>query len=124
MATVTCARYPHCETPSFAMRNYAAPQQRNFPHCDIGVFSCGRPAWSALLLDSTVLVWRFDRRAEDNDMHKDLNPAAAPATGPAGTSLPAKLDAFWMPFTASRQFKSKPCLLAKAKDMHYWMPEG
>ena len=56
-------------------------------------------------------------------MHKDLNPAAAPAATPsAGT--PAKLDAFWMPFTASRQFKSAPRLLAKAKDMHYWTPEG
>jgi beta-alanine--pyruvate transaminase len=56
-------------------------------------------------------------------MHKDPNPAAAPAATPsAGT--PAKLDAFWMPFTASRQFKSAPRLLAKAKDMHYWTPEG
>ena len=25
-----------------------------------------------------------------------------------------------MPFTANRQFKSAPRLLAKAKDMHYW----
>jgi beta-alanine--pyruvate transaminase len=29
-----------------------------------------------------------------------------------------------MPFTASRQFKSAPRLLAKAKDMHFWTPEG
>ncbi|HSC62625.1 MAG TPA: aminotransferase class III-fold pyridoxal phosphate-dependent enzyme, partial [Caldimonas sp.] len=29
-----------------------------------------------------------------------------------------------MPFTASRQFKSAPRLLAKAKDMHYWTPDG
>ncbi|QBK06360.1 aspartate aminotransferase family protein [Hylemonella gracilis] len=34
------------------------------------------------------------------------------------------MDAFWMPFTASRQFKSAPRLLAKAKDMHFWTPEG
>jgi beta-alanine--pyruvate transaminase len=35
-----------------------------------------------------------------------------------------QLDAFWMPFTANRQFKSKPRLLARAKGMHYWTPEG
>ena len=58
-------------------------------------------------------------------MHKDLNPAAAPTPGSMPTaSAPASLDAFWMPFTASRQFKSAPRMLAKAKDMHYWTPEG
>jgi len=34
------------------------------------------------------------------------------------------LEAFWMPFTANRQFKSNPRLLAAAKDMHYFTPEG
>ncbi len=34
------------------------------------------------------------------------------------------LEAFWMPFTANRQFKAKPRLLAKASGMHYWTPEG
>jgi len=34
------------------------------------------------------------------------------------------LDAYWMPFTANRQFKAAPRLLAKAKGMHYWTPEG
>ena len=34
------------------------------------------------------------------------------------------LDAFWMPFTANRQFKSKPRLLARAEGMHYWTPDG
>jgi beta-alanine--pyruvate transaminase len=57
-------------------------------------------------------------------MHKDHNPAAAATTAPAGGALSADLDAFWMPFTASRQFKSAPRLLARAKDMHYWTPEG
>ena len=57
-------------------------------------------------------------------MHKDPNPAAAPASGTPAAAAPEKLDAFWMPFTASRQFKSAPRLLAKAKDMHYWTPEG
>ena len=57
-------------------------------------------------------------------MHKDLNPAAAPAATPSNSPVSDRLDAFWMPFTASRQFKSAPRLLAKAKDMHYWTPEG
>src|SRR5664279_2723675 len=58
-------------------------------------------------------------------MHKDPNPAAAP-TAPATTGPGGQLDmdAYWMPFTASRQFKSAPRLLAKAKDMHYWTPDG
>jgi beta-alanine--pyruvate transaminase len=64
------------------------------------------------------------QRAEEKDMHKDLNPAAAPTSAPARGALSANLDAYWMPFTASRQFKAAPRLLAKAKDMHYWTPEG
>ena len=34
------------------------------------------------------------------------------------------MDAFWMPFTANRDFKQAPRMLSKAKDMHYWTPEG
>jgi beta-alanine--pyruvate transaminase len=34
------------------------------------------------------------------------------------------LDAHWMPFTANRQFKQAPRLLARAEGMHYWTPEG
>jgi len=34
------------------------------------------------------------------------------------------LDAYWMPFTANREFKQSPRLVAKARDMHYWTPEG
>lgn len=30
------------------------------------------------------------------------------------------LDAYWMPFTANRQFKKSPRLLAKSSGMHYW----
>ncbi|HET9694200.1 MAG TPA: aminotransferase class III-fold pyridoxal phosphate-dependent enzyme, partial [Steroidobacteraceae bacterium] len=36
----------------------------------------------------------------------------------------ADLEAFWMPFTANRQFKASPRLLARAEGMHYWTPEG
>lgn len=34
------------------------------------------------------------------------------------------LSAFWMPFTANRQFKAEPRLLAGAKGMYYRTPEG
>ncbi|HET7203641.1 MAG TPA: aspartate aminotransferase family protein [Steroidobacteraceae bacterium] len=40
-------------------------------------------------------------------------------------SLPrSDLEAFWMPFTANRQFKANPRLLARAEGMHYWTPDG
>ncbi|HSN72935.1 MAG TPA: aspartate aminotransferase family protein, partial [Steroidobacteraceae bacterium] len=35
-----------------------------------------------------------------------------------------QLEAFWMPFTANRQFKSQPRLLARAEGMHYWTHDG
>ena len=35
-----------------------------------------------------------------------------------------EMEAFWMPFTANRQFKANPRMLAKAEGMHYWTPEG
>ncbi len=35
-----------------------------------------------------------------------------------------ELDAFWMPFTANRQFKSKPRMLVRAEGMHYWTDDG
>jgi beta-alanine--pyruvate transaminase len=34
------------------------------------------------------------------------------------------LDAFWMPFTANRQFKANPRLLVRADGMHYWTDDG
>ncbi|HMX11173.1 MAG TPA: aminotransferase class III-fold pyridoxal phosphate-dependent enzyme, partial [Burkholderiaceae bacterium] len=34
------------------------------------------------------------------------------------------LDAFWMPFTANRQFKKAPRLLQRAEGMHYWTDDG
>jgi len=34
------------------------------------------------------------------------------------------LDAYWMPFTANRQFKSAPRLVSKAQGMHFTTPEG
>jgi beta-alanine--pyruvate transaminase len=34
------------------------------------------------------------------------------------------LSALWMPFTANRQFRKSPRLLARAEGMYYWTPEG
>jgi beta-alanine--pyruvate transaminase len=47
-------------------------------------------------------------------MNAKLSPA--PARG--------ELDAFWMPFTANRQFKANPRLLACADGMNYWTADG
>ncbi|HWW48871.1 MAG TPA: aspartate aminotransferase family protein [Xanthobacteraceae bacterium] len=40
------------------------------------------------------------------------------------SAVPNDLEAFWMPFTANRAFKSAPRLLAGAKDMHYITVDG
>ena len=34
------------------------------------------------------------------------------------------LDAYWMPFTANRQFKKAPRMLARSSGMHYWDDKG
>src|ERR1700690_858752 len=47
-------------------------------------------------------------------MNAKLSPA--PAKG--------ELDAFWMPFTANRQFKANPRMLARADGMSYWTADG
>lgn len=38
--------------------------------------------------------------------------------------MSSPLDAYWMPFTANRQFKKAPRLLARAEGMHYWTDDG
>ena len=37
---------------------------------------------------------------------------------------PNDLEAFWMPFTPNRSFKRRPRLIARAKGMHYYTPDG
>ncbi|WP_127558066.1 aspartate aminotransferase family protein [Saccharospirillum alexandrii] len=37
---------------------------------------------------------------------------------------PAQTDAFWMPFTANRQFKAEPRLMVGAEGMHYTTEDG
>ncbi|HUA76206.1 MAG TPA: aspartate aminotransferase family protein [Acetobacteraceae bacterium] len=48
-------------------------------------------------------------------MNARITPASAPASD---------LDAFWMPFTANRQFKGNPRLLSRAEGMYYWTADG
>src|SRR6476619_6845695 len=94
------------------------------------VFLCERPATGGrpgyFLLDSLFCRSHPKRSGPRRTrMHKDPNPAAAPSPAASGSGAGTlDMDAFWMPFTASRQCKSAPRLLAKAKDMHYWTPEG
>ncbi|MEO6436234.1 MAG: aminotransferase class III-fold pyridoxal phosphate-dependent enzyme, partial [Tepidisphaeraceae bacterium] len=37
---------------------------------------------------------------------------------------PADLEAYWMPFTANRQFKAKPRMMTKADGMYYTTDDG
>jgi len=39
-------------------------------------------------------------------------------------SAPNDLNAFWMPFTANRQFKKSPRMFVASKDMHYTTADG
>jgi len=42
----------------------------------------------------------------------------------AETARPNNLDSYWMPFTANRQFKAKPRLMASAEGMYYRSTDG
>lgn len=42
----------------------------------------------------------------------------------SSTVAPNDLSAFWMPFTANRQFKKNPRMFVAAKDMHYTTSDG
>ncbi|MBL8257107.1 MAG: aspartate aminotransferase family protein [Pseudoxanthomonas mexicana] len=59
-------------------------------------------------------------------MSADDTPSSALADHYARQNLeaPGSLDNFWMPFTANKQFKAKPRLLASASGMHYKDVDG
>lgn len=54
----------------------------------------------------------MNKKAMENIMSNRLN------------STPNDLRAFWMPFTANRQYKKEPRLFVGAKDMHYTTHDG
>ncbi len=54
-------------------------------------------------------------------MNKPVDPALMHAAESTGS---LKMDAYWMPFTANRQFKKSPRLLVRADRMHYWDHDG
>jgi len=56
-------------------------------------------------------------------MNKPIDPVLMQAAEQAGISR-QDLSAYWMPFTANRQFKSQPRLLTRAQGMHYWDDNG
>ena len=39
-------------------------------------------------------------------------------------AAPNDLDAWWLPFTANRSFKQRPRMVARAKGMYYYTPDG
>ena len=43
---------------------------------------------------------------------------------PVAASVPNDLQSYWIPFTPNRAFKAAPRMIARAKDMHYFTPEG
>ena len=53
-------------------------------------------------------------------MNKAIDPALMQAAEATGT----RLGAYWMPFTANRQFKKSPRLVTRAEGMHYWDEHG
>ena len=57
-------------------------------------------------------------------MNKAVDPALMQAAEATGSRLPPAMGAYWMPFTANRQFKQAPRLLTKAAGMHYWDDKG
>ena len=56
-------------------------------------------------------------------MNQSIDPAVL-SLRDEGAAHPHAMDAYWMPFTANRQFKKAPRLLAKAAGIHFWTPEG
>jgi beta-alanine--pyruvate transaminase len=42
----------------------------------------------------------------------------------SAVAIPNDLESYWLPFTPNRAFKAAPRLIARAKDMHYYTPDG
>src|SRR6516162_10178851 len=66
------------------------------------------------------------RDAIERSITASSNGDSAMSTAPAqrATAVPNDLEAYWIPFTPNRAFKAAPRLIARAKDMHYYTPDG
>jgi beta-alanine--pyruvate transaminase len=57
-------------------------------------------------------------------MDADRAEAMPDVKAPVAALSRSDLEALWLPFTANRQFKAAPRLLARASGMHYWTADG
>jgi hypothetical protein len=48
----------------------------------------------------------------------------SPTRASQPVAVPNDLESYWIPFTPNRAFKAAPRLIARAKDMHYYTPDG
>src|SRR5260221_3563256 len=53
-----------------------------------------------------------------------MSPAEAALAEAPRTRATNNMEAYWMPFTANRQFKKAPRMFVRAKDMYYWTDDG
>jgi beta-alanine--pyruvate transaminase len=56
--------------------------------------------------------------------HREVNARGLDSSRKEIDPMRQDLAAYWMPFTANRQFKKAPRLLTKASGMHYWTDDG
>jgi beta-alanine--pyruvate transaminase len=57
--------------------------------------------------------------------HKGERTVSMPSASVGRASaVPNDLASFWLPFTPNRAFKAAPRLIVRAKNMHYYTPEG
>jgi len=69
---------------------------------------------------SPGMTWYKEALTEHHNRGFDMATSRAAATQPA----PNDLESYWLPFTPNRAFKKAPRIVARAKDMHYFTPEG
>jgi beta-alanine--pyruvate transaminase len=69
-----------------------------------------------------LIIWPSESFSPRKDLAMNAKLSPAHPTSPAHST--SDLDAFWMPFTANRQFKANPRLLTRAEGMHYWTADG
>ena len=51
-------------------------------------------------------------------------PSAQGLRAVADSDAPNDLESWWLPFTANRAFKARPRMIARAKGLYYYTPEG